>query len=667
MRRLAWLLALAAVGTPSRAAPDSVPTTPTAGGARSAGRPVGDTFRAPSSLAVETGAARLARLDAAPDAARRVDAHLRRAIRAGPGPWTALALDVEQTPAHVHAEARVGRVTAVRVADVDALVALARAAAAVTAPQPLSARASPTSLDASRVAIGAERFDGRDAALPRRSGRGVLVGAYDSGVDLGHPDLVTDGHVRVRRWIDDAARVTCTSTTIDAGACTLADRTGHGTHVLGVAVGRGVALRGVAPEAELLVVSSDRFEAFVPALAWLDAAARSEARPLVVNVSLGGHVGPHDGTSLEARAIDGYPRVVVVAAGNEGTLPVHARVTLDATTPKVAIPIVWPSDDVTARGWIDVWGAASSSVSAALELLDARGTQIASTPWIGPGAVGFASALDALSVALDAEPSGSPLNGRPHVAVALEGVRTRGLRLVLRLAGRGAVDAWIDTAATSGTLVRFAREAELAAPGEHAGDAAFSLSDLASSASAIAVSSWVAATAVDGASGRLGFTGTLDTISRFSSFGPTLAPAATGQKPDLAAPGQTVVSLGRAALGPAIGVAVTPLYRAAAGTSMAAPHVAGAAALVLEGEPALGRDALRARLVGATRLPPDDDPRWGRGPFDLPRAFGVDDAEGCQAAGARPGLGALALALALERLRHRRASARRRRTDLDAG
>jgi subtilisin family serine protease len=391
------------------------------------------------------------------------------------------------------------------------------------------------------------------------------------------------------------------------------------------------------------VVSSERFEAFVPALAWLDEAARAEARPLVVNVSLGGHVGPHDGTSLEAQAIDGYPRVVVVAAGNEGTLPVHARVTLDASSPEAAIPVAWPSDDDSARGWIDVWGAASSSVSAALELWSGADL-VARTARVGAGSAGVEAALDALSVALDAEPGVSPLNGRPHVALALAGVRARERRLVLRLAGRGTIDAWIDTAATSASVLRFAREAELERPGERAGDAAFSLSDLASSAKALAVSSWVAATAVDGPSGRLTFTGTLDAISRFSSFGPTLAPERTGPKPDLAAPGQTVVSLGRAAQRPTIGVLVTPLYRAAAGTSMATPHVTGAAALILEGEPTLDRDALRARLLGAIRPAPDDDPRWGRGALDLPRAFGVADAEGCSAAGARPQLGALVLA-----------------------
>jgi hypothetical protein len=52
-------------------------------------------------------------------------------------------------------------------------------------------------------------------------------------------------------------------------------------------------------------------------------------RPMVVNVSLGYNVGPHDGTSLIERKIaqlSGPGFVVVVANGNDGDKRVYGRI-----------------------------------------------------------------------------------------------------------------------------------------------------------------------------------------------------------------------------------------------------------------------------------------------------------------------------------------------------
>jgi len=84
----------------------------------------------------------------------------------------------------------------------------------------------------------------------------------------------------------------------------------------------------------------------------------------------------------------------------------------------------------------------------------------------------------------------------------------------------------------------------------------------------------------------VGATTRADTTARFSSRGPgpDLAP-----KPDMVAPGDEIVS---AALG---GGKV-----AMSGTSMAAPHVAGAAALLIQLHPDWTHDEVRAALVGAS-------------------------------------------------------------------
>jgi subtilisin family serine protease len=59
---------------------------------------------------------------------------------------------------------------------------------------------------------------------------------------------------------------------------------------------------------------------------------------------------------------------------------------------------------------------------------------------------------------------------------------------------------------------------------------------------------------------------------------------------DIAAPGQSIVSTAR-----------DGDYEIRTGTSMAAPHVAGALALLASARPDLGADALQAALLGSAR------------------------------------------------------------------
>jgi len=225
------------------------------------------------------------------------------------------------------------------------------------------------------------------------TGKGVIIGVIDTGIDWQHPDFRNpDGTTRIKALLElepGKARGTIyTEQQINnalngIGSVSQRDRVGHGTHVAGSAAGNGRATGngipsgtyiGVAPEADLVIVKANRIEGinfdrndYIPSLDFIDSVASAMNQSYIINISSGGNLGPHDGTDLSEQAIDNLLtepnsncKAVVISAGNDGESDVHASGTfgsgITSIETKFNVPSYTPnpesSDDlITFEGW----------------------------------------------------------------------------------------------------------------------------------------------------------------------------------------------------------------------------------------------------------------------------------------------------------------------------
>ncbi|MGD9975585.1 MAG: S8 family serine peptidase, partial [Desulfatirhabdiaceae bacterium] len=216
-------------------------------------------------------------------------------------------------------------------------------------------RAVKTMMD---ISTGKDGVNLPQTAYPRtgNTGKGVIIGIIDTGIDIGHPDFIDSlGQTRILSIWDhtlDQEDVGGIAENPDGysygtewrreiiqqgyGMCLHRDYDGHGTHVAGTAAGNGRAdsyqgpYIGIAPESELLVVKFDFDNVkdrnsdtmILDGINWIFQQAASAEKPCVINMSMGSAYGPHDGSTLEERGIDdltGPDRIVCVAAGNDGS------------------------------------------------------------------------------------------------------------------------------------------------------------------------------------------------------------------------------------------------------------------------------------------------------------------------------------------------------------
>ncbi len=447
----------------------------------------------------------------------------------------------------------------------------------------------------------------------------------------------------------------------------------HGTHVLDIAAGNGRAVgsgpprnAGVAPNSELMFVQLAKTSGtgtggaidmahLLMGILHIFREADRQGRPAVVNISLNGNSGPHDGTSLYDTIIEWLllkaGRCVTVAAGNfrhqgchgrriiqsgdhahfgwlfpqtdltrnrvqfwtdsdDSTLALEARVAVDQGPP---IPLLFravdlrvdaSSDDLQRRLEFDsraeIWMPAPAET--------VLGHGIEQRTRIGEASIRAARVTDSgqrrLVISLSLEPVRIKhvLSLYPGVS-GPDGLGTIAVELLLFSASAGTtpetlvIDGWIerddfrvdDAGSNQADQSRF----------RHGHDTA-TLGSLSCGKSSLVVGAYYETN-----HGR--------TLWHASSLGPTRGGR---QKPDLSAPGRHIRaarSKGFRLRYPESGSGWrTPATIAFSGTSMAAPHVAGVAALLLQVKPDLTAEEI-GRLLRENVQDDGRPRRWNSG------------------------------------------------------
>ena len=490
--------------------------------------------------------------------------------------------------------------------------------------------------DRARQSSGIDNGSGQRVLA--QTGRGVVVGFIDTGIDFRHLDFTVPGssghETRIKALLDmtvygnqspdpnwnyslpgqsspighlytpaDLNSALQLAKPADQNTDTVKqrDKNGHGTHVAAIAAGNGLSsptagtYAGMAPEADLVVVKTsrendgdDNFRTtdIINAIEFIRQKAAELGEPFVINISLGSQGGPHDGTNPDERFIDdlvngGTGRAVCIAAGNEGDSSIHARSTVPAGGSQTL--------DFNINGaadFIDLYQSSSDRFTVTVTWPD--GTTLGPVAY---DANGFSQPDGQASDQYlqiyntnDDKGDSDAANDQPDIFIIFKPGAPNGMwKIKLQDADNNSnqsYDAWAEGQGVYFSTFMDVTSHLISSPG--------------AARNAITIGAFVTRSSSSSQ--------TLGAIASFSSPGPT---ADGRQKPELSAPGYYLYSARSSDADPNFGVIGTGSdapsdsthYTGLAGTSMATPVAAGSVALLLQSSPGLSGNEIKNLLT----------------------------------------------------------------------
>lgn len=502
-------------------------------------------------------------------------------------------------------------------------------------------------LERARVSVRADSVNqGLGGLMKGYTGKNVIIAIIDWGSDYTHPvffDSAT-GKLRISRAWDQnklsgkkpvgysyGAEYVGEQELLAAGDDTVYvfGPGSHATHVGGISGGNGGGTihKGMAPDAELVFVALRRNAAsFIDAINYITDYAESVHKPFVVNMSFGGHTGPHDGMELQSRAMDslaGKGRIFVGSAGNNGQDKLHIRHGFTGITDTLKTVIDFSGVDDYYGQYVSMWGSANSSFSIQLLIADNSNHVLAVSDM-------YSSSSDPLerdtiivngndTVIINVEGIGkSPLNDKPNIALDVRKTGTEKIILQVTSTDNSEVHLW-NTMKLNRYITNWGVAFGNNFPGATGGNTDYSLGGPTGvTESVIVVAAYQSEFRLP--NGILVY----GQIAGFSSIGPTVDGR---RKPDIAGPGVDVTSAVNS-FDPSPYTVVESVNKDGreydfvkfSGTSMSGPAVTGVVALMLEANPNLTAIQVKNILKSSARLDNNTGMigdtgslRWGRG------------------------------------------------------
>ena len=500
--------------------------------------------------------------------------------------------------------------------------------------------------------IGASMLHGGLVNGTSYKGQGAIVAVFDSGIDWTHLDFrdpVDPTKSRIL-WLWDQT-ITATGSEVKPTGFTYGveytnaqindeldgspanfvrerDVNGHGTHVSGTAAGNGATFSGkyagVAPLADIIFIKGGDYSfsetRMIDAMTYVHTKAAALGKPVVINYSIGGHYGPHDGTRAYETAMNSFAstagRVVVVSAGNDGNSNMHVGGSLVGSTTQTftfTVPSYTPtSGTANDEFFLDFWLDANTNVSATVTspngvTFTRNAGETGDSPTTTDGTITLWNYVSTLNACRNVQLwVHDPTASTPAVG-------TWTLAITNNTTEAQPYDGWLAARTVGGATVGVAggnNEKSVSMPGTAEG--------------AITVASWVSKwgwPSYIGSNRVYSGTDRTGNVSSFSSIGPTRDGS---QKPDIAAPGQgitSVLSTSTDTVGWSSYIVPGQKHWIMQGTSMAAPHVTGAIGLLLGMAPTLNGVQVKSLL----RTTADADAftgstwnaAWGSGKLDI--------------------------------------------------